>query len=113
MARQQAAAVQVRDGERVAPDPIPGSEVALDVGRPKIIRLCGHRWPPRVLVVTSPPPHLLQPLPRQQVAGRAAGRKVQVLAPQLQPVQQLPWPQLGCRRRASQINFGKARWFSR
>ena len=92
MAGEQEARVLVGDREWVAVDPVPGAELALEVGGPQVVRLGGRdRDHARVLMLAppAPPPH--QPAPRQQVGGRTRRRPVLDFGvPAAQHLEQLP-----------------------
>jgi hypothetical protein len=93
LTRQQVPRVLIGNRQRVAVDPVPGPELALEVGRPEIIRRAG-RWRHDAGVLVRPaPPALLDQAPtRQQIARRADGRPRHAGIPRLQPVQELLRP---------------------
>lgn len=72
VARQEIAGVLVGDRQGVAIDPIASSEVALEVGGPKIIRLRRDRGNHAGMqVVASAPPFLHEPAASQKIPGGA------------------------------------------
>jgi len=90
MTSQKAAGVEIGDGQRVAVDPIAGSEVALEVGGPKVVGLSGRGGNyPGVLVPASAATLLHHSAAGQQVPGRADRRPGHAGMSWPKPIEQL------------------------
>jgi hypothetical protein len=93
----QESGVLIGDGQRITVDGVLGSEVALEVGRPEIIRVRRReRHDARMGRRTAPPPLRHETVSCQQIAGRADGRQLEAGVPRCQPLEELLGPQLGC-----------------
>lgn len=88
----------IGDRQGVAVDPVPGPEVALEVGGPQIVGLGGRRGDDPGMVMRLAPPALLrQAAAREQIARRADGGLGNARMPGLEPLQNLLRPPAGMR----------------
>src|SRR5215468_832983 len=82
----------VRHGQGIAVDAIAGPEVALEIGRPQIVRVCRRRRHDTGMRVGAPPaPFLDQSAAGQQVARGAGRGQLQLGRAPAQPLQDLSW----------------------
>jgi hypothetical protein len=93
VASQQAAAVEVRDRQRITVEAVPGAEMTFEVSSPEIVgmrRYGGNgSW---VLVVSTPTALLHHPPASQQIACGADGRPLDSGVTRPEPVEKLSRP---------------------
>jgi hypothetical protein len=108
--REQEAGVLIRDGERIAVDPIVSGELPFEVRGPQVVRRrrgCRHH---AGMGVGAPAPPLRdQPFAHQQIARGAGGGPGEARVPRGEPGEQLHRPPVGVRppRGTDQLRDGR------